>query len=97
MPRFLSLVNFTDQGIADVKHSIDRANAFRSSVESAGGTVESLFWAFGDNDGVVIFQAPDDITAASILLGVGHQGHVRTKTQRLFDEEEFAQVIAKMN
>ena len=96
MPRYLSLISFTDQGIRDVKDTIDRANRFRASVENAGGRVVGLYWAVGEVDGAVIFEAPDEATATTLLLVLGREGCVRTHTLRLYDAEEFRPILDKV-
>ncbi len=95
MPRYLSLISFTDKGIAAVKNSIQRATAFRAHVKESGGKVEALYWAIGESDGAVIFQAPDETTATALLLKLAEEGFVRTKTSRLFDETEFSSILER--
>lgn len=89
MCRYLSLINLTDQGIKDIGHSTDRASAFNEMVEAAGGKVVSVYWAVGEYDGAVIFEAPDEQTAASLLLKLGKEGNVRTHSLRIFEADEF--------
>tara|TARA_R110002167_G_scaffold246058_1_gene451697 strand:+ start:545 stop:835 length:291 start_codon:yes stop_codon:yes gene_type:complete len=95
MIRYLSLMNFTDQGIREVSDSVKRAEAFRQSVEAAGGKLVSQYWATGEADGCVVFEAPDEQTAASLLLSLAKKGNVRTRSMRLFDTQEFQQVLSK--
>lgn len=96
MTRYLSLLTFTDQGMAQVQHSPERAAAFRASVEGAGGKVIFQYWAIGEFDGCVVFEAPDAATAAAQLIALGKLGNVRTRTLQVFDEHEFSQVTAKV-
>ena len=93
MVRFLSLISFTDKGIGDVSKSLQRAADFRSAVESKGGKVLSQYWALGNVDGCVMFESPDDQTAAALLLKLGKEDNVRTSTMRVFDAEEFASIV----
>jgi uncharacterized protein with GYD domain len=95
MTRFLSLLTFTEQGIRDVKRSPQRAESFRQSVDAVGGKVLSQYWLVGEVDGCVVFEAPDDQAAASLLLSLGQQGNVRTRTFRVYDTKEFEKVLAK--
>jgi uncharacterized protein with GYD domain len=90
MPRYLSLIQFTEQGIKAIDKSTQRAERFRSAVSAAGGNVEAAYWALGEFDGAVVFQAPDEKTAARLLLELGQQGNVRTRTVQVFDAAEFA-------
>lgn len=93
MPSYLSLVNFTDEGVRDVKDSIQRASGFRSAVEGAGGTVKEVYWGIGEADGAVIFDAPSEETAMSLLLHLTRSGFVRTRTMRLFSADEFENIL----
>jgi uncharacterized protein with GYD domain len=96
MTRYLSLLNFTEQGLRNVQQSSERAIHFRKSVEAAGGKVVSQYWALGETDGCVIFEAPNEEMAAALLLTLGKLGNVRTRSLRIFDETEFARVTAKV-
>jgi uncharacterized protein with GYD domain len=93
MIRYLSLLNFTDQGIHQVGDTIKRADAFRQSVEAAGGKLVSQYWTTGDADGCVVFEAPDEQIGAALLLSLAKQGNVRTRTMRVFDTREFQGVL----
>ena len=93
MTRYLTLLNFTDQGIRDVNNSIKRAEAFRQRVETAGGKLVSQYWSTGDADGCVVFEAPDEQTGAALLLSLAQKGDVRTRTIRVFDTQEFQDVL----
>ncbi len=92
MPRYLSLINFTDAGIREIKNSVKRAKSFRLAVEKAGGKVIGMYWAVGEFDGAVIFEAPAEATATALLLKLGSAGFVRSRTLRVIDSEEFAKI-----
>ena len=96
MKRYLALINFTDQGLRDMKQSIQRANTFGQSVEAAGGKMLSLHWSVGEADGCVTFEVPDEQTGAALLLSLAQDGNVRTRTLTLFNTEEFQEVLAKL-
>jgi uncharacterized protein with GYD domain len=90
----MALINFTDEGIRNIRDSTHRAAQFRTLVERVGGSVHSLFWAVGEADGCVIFECPDEMTATAVLLSLGQQGHVRTRTLRVYDQKEFEQILS---
>ena len=96
MPTYISLVNWTDQGIRDLKESPARAEAAAQLAERLGGKMVELYWTVGPYDIVAIFEAPDDETATALQLTVGMRGSVRTTTLRAFDREEIERVIAKI-
>lgn len=95
MTRCLALLTFTEQGLHNVQQSAKRAAAFRESVEKSGGKVLAQYWALGEADGCIVFEAPDEDTAGSLLLALARAGNVRTRTLRVYDEQEFARMVAK--
>jgi uncharacterized protein with GYD domain len=50
MPTFVTLVNFTDQGIKNVKDSPDRLQAFRAAAEKLGVKVKDVWYTVGTYD-----------------------------------------------
>lgn len=95
MPIYISLVNWTDQGIRDFKDSVARASATGGLVESLGSKILQLYWTVGPYDLVAIFESPDDETSAAAGLAIGSRGSVRTTTMRAFNREEMERIIAK--
>jgi uncharacterized protein with GYD domain len=91
----VSLVNFTDQGIRNVKDSPQRARAFRDLCKQQGVEVRELLWTSGAYDMVVITEGPEDALTA-VLLSVAKLGNVRTQTLRGMDQEAFQRVLAKV-
>jgi uncharacterized protein with GYD domain len=96
MPRYVVLSSFTDKGIAGVKESPNRAEAFRATASRAGVKVESLYWTIGPYDVIATFSAPDETTAAAVILGLCKAGNVRTTMLRALDETEFKAVLGKV-
>lgn len=96
MATFISLVNFTQQGIRDFKDSPDRAAKFKSMAEKVGAKVKEVYWTIGPYDVVVVMEAPDDETAAAVMLGLGSLGNVRTQTMRAFNSSEMEEIISKI-
>lgn len=96
MPSFLSLVQWTDQGIRAVKESPQRIDDLKQAVQAAGGRVIFVYLTLGAYDLVTVVETPDDETAARLLLSVGSLGNVRTATMRAFTEEEFRRIVAAL-
>lgn len=95
MVRYLSMLTYTDQGIRNVARSAERAQTFCANVEAAGGRMVGQYWSLGEVDGCVIFEAPDDSIAAGLLLKLGKLGNVRTKSVRVFNEQEFSAIAVQ--
>jgi len=93
MPAYVSLINWTEQGVGNAKDTVNRAKAFREAAQAAGGRLIGIWWTLGEYDAVAISEAPDDETATRLLLATGMQGNVRTATMRAFSEEEMARII----
>ncbi|MCA1737242.1 MAG: GYD domain-containing protein [Actinobacteria bacterium] len=68
VPMFVTLANFTDQGIRSYQDSPKRAQAFQDLVESMGGKVHSVHWTLGQYDLVAIVEVPDTEMAAAIAV-----------------------------
>lgn len=95
MATFISLVNFTQQGIRDFKVSPARAAKFKSMAGKAGVTVKEIYWTMGAHDVVLILEAPDDEAATSTMLSLASLGNVRTQTLRAFNSSEMEEIISK--
>ena len=93
MPAYVTLFNFTEQGIRNVKESPGRAKAAAKALEGMGGRFIGIWWLLGQYDGVVIVEAPDDATVTRFLMATGMQGNIRTTTMRAYGEEEIASLI----
>lgn len=96
MATYISLLNFTDQGIRDVKDSPGRFEAFKAMAAELGITVKSVYWTVGQYDMVLTLEGPDTESAAAALMKTGSLGNVRSQTLRGFSEEEMRQIIGKM-
>ena len=96
METYIILGNYTQQGVSNIKESPARIEAARQAVAAAGGKFLSWHLTMGQYDFVVITEAPDAKTAASVLLAVGAQGASRTETLRALTEGEFKELVAAM-
>ena len=96
MPTYVSLVQFTDQGIRTAKDTTHRLADWAAKVESRGVSIKQMYWTLGQYDQVCIFEAADDETAASVLLAADMLGNVRTKTMRAFTASEMDKILARV-
>jgi len=95
MATFISLVNFTDQGIRGVKDSPKRAEAFKATAKKLGVTVKEVYWTVGRHDVVVVMEG-DDEAVTSTLLKIGSLGNVRSETLRAFSSAEMGRILANV-
>jgi uncharacterized protein with GYD domain len=96
MPRYVSLINFTDQGIRAVNQTVDRANAARELAERMGGSFVDIYWTIGPYDIVTISDFPDEEMATAFLLAISSQGNIRTTTLRAFTADEMTGIIGRL-
>lgn len=94
MATYITLYNFTDQGIRNIKETTKRANAFIELAKSKGVAVKDVFWTLGQYDMVAIFDAPDDTVVTTLGLTLGKLGNVRTQTLRAFSQTEMDKILA---
>lgn len=92
MATFISLLNFTDQGIRNVKDSPDRYEEFRKMAEEKGVRFTSVYWTVGHYDVVAILEGPEEAVTAA-LLKLGTLGNVRSETLRGYSAEEMKNLI----
>jgi uncharacterized protein with GYD domain len=97
MPTYVSLLNYTDQGIKGIKESPKRLDATKKTLQKLGGGVKAYYMTQGHCDGVLIFEVPNEEALTSFLLGTGAAGNVRTTTLRAFTEDEFRKHIAALS
>ena len=96
MPSYLSLINWTEQGAANVKDSPERLDAAKQAIEAAGGRMIFFYMTMGEYDIATLIEAPNDEAAASVLLALGARGSIRTKTMRAFTEDEFRSIVGNL-
>jgi uncharacterized protein with GYD domain len=95
MTTYVSLINWTEQGIKNFRDTTQRAADFTKLVESSGGSVRELVWTVGEYDMVCIAEFPDEETGVAALLQVGSAGNVRSTTMRAFSSEEMSGIIRR--
>jgi uncharacterized protein with GYD domain len=97
MAKYLIQGNYTAEGIKGVlkEGGSGRKEAVSAALKGLGGRIESMYYAFGDTDVYVIVEAPDNVTAAALAMGVAASGTVGVKTTVLLSIEEIDQATKK--
>jgi len=96
MPTYISLVQFTDKGIQAAKETTHRVADWAAKVQSMGVSIKQMYWTLGQYDQVCVFEAPDDETAATVLLAADLLGNIRTQTMRAFTTSEMEKILARV-
>ena len=97
MPKFLFEARYTADGAKGLEKEggTSRREAVKKHLQEVGGTLECMYFAFGDVDGYVIVDLPDQVSAAALALAVNKSGAISTKTVVLLTPEELDQASRK--
>ena len=90
MPKYLVQCNYVGEGIKGLlkEGGSSRRVATEKLINSVGGSLESMYYAFGETDLFVIADMPDKASMAATTLLVGSSGAVSVKTTVLMTPEE---------
>jgi uncharacterized protein with GYD domain len=97
MAKYVIFFTYTSEAWARMIQSPgDRTAAVRQLTDSVGGSVESVYWMFGAQDGLVVFDVPDSISAAALSVAVGSTGSFKSlETHELLSQEQLGQVLSR--
>jgi len=97
MPLYMYQASYTAKSMADqLKEPQDPVEVIRPALEELGATIVVAGFPFGEYDVVVVYEAPDDTTAASVAMAVAAAGEVRSgKTTRLLSGHEWLESLRK--
>jgi uncharacterized protein with GYD domain len=93
MNTYVVLLNLTEKGVATVTEGAERTAIVRKHLEGVGGRIKDFYLTMGSYDFVVIFEVPDDIEMAKLLLTIGRLGAARTTCMRAFGEKDYATIL----
>ena len=96
MATYVTLVNYTKQGVMNIKDSPARLDAAKEAFKAFGCEMKQFYLAMGRHDIVLISEAPNDEAVAKATLVVGSRGAVKTETFRVFNEDEYRNIIAEL-
>ena len=96
MPSYLALINWTDQGIKDVKDSPKRLDAAKEAIKAAGGRLIFFYLLMGQYDLATLIEFPNDEAMANFSLTTGMGGAIRTSTLKAFTEAEYRSLIEQI-
>lgn len=96
MATYISLIKYTENGMANIKESPARLDSAKKLFQSMGAELKQWFLVLGEYDAVVISEGPDDDTVAKLLLTIGALGNIKTVTFRAFTEAEYRKIIASL-
>jgi uncharacterized protein with GYD domain len=97
MPTYVVLVNWTEQGIKNVKETIERTDEGTELAKKHGIEFKHAYWTVGPYDMIAVFESPDDETLSAHLLEICSSGSVRTTTMRAYDRQEMSGILQRLH
>ena len=75
MPLYLTKFSYTPETWAKlIANPEDRRKAAQTYIESVGGKLHGFWYAFGTHDGYTLWEAPDNVSLAAVVLAIGSGG-----------------------
>ena len=95
MPLYLSKFSYTPETWARlISNPEDRRQAAQSYIESVGGKLHGFWYAFGAHDGYNLWEAPDNVSIASVVLAIASGGALSSwETTVLLTVEETLEAL----
>jgi uncharacterized protein with GYD domain len=93
VPTFITLANFTDQGIRNIREMPGRLAAFKSLASQLGVTVQSVYYTTGSHDVVLTLEGAE-MAVTSLLVKLGSLGNVRTETLSALSPDEMKAIVS---
>ena len=96
MATYIILINYTDQGIRNIKDSPKRLDAAKKMLKTMGGEIKDFYLTMGSYDLAIVAEAPSDDVIAKFSLASGSLGNIRTTTLKAFPETEYRKIIGAL-
>jgi len=97
MALYMYQASYTAKSMAaQLEEPQDPVEAIRPTLEELGAKMLVAGFPFGEYDVLVVYEAPDDMTAASVAMAVAAAGEVKSgKTTRLLSGQEWLESLRK--
>lgn len=95
MPKYLAKATYSTDGLKGLinEGGSSRRDAITAAISSVGGTVESLYFAFGEDDLYVIFDVPERSGAIALGLNIAAAGAIGWSTTALLTPQEIDDAV----
>lgn len=97
MPLYLTRFSYTpDTWARLIQSPEDRREPVRQYIETVGGKLHGFWYAFGDQDGYTLWEAPDNVSMAATAIAIGAGGALSSiETTVLLTVEETLSALQK--
>jgi len=96
MATYVTLYNFTEKGVREIKETLKRVEANKNVAKQFGATIKEVLWLQGQYDVLVITEGADEIAMNALGLNVLKAGNVHGQTMRAFTAAEMAKILEKV-
>jgi uncharacterized protein with GYD domain len=96
MSTYVMLINYTEQGIRNIKSSPKRAEAARFLAKSCGAELKDLYLTMGQYDLIATVESENDDAVAKFALSLAAIGNVRSTTLKAFPEKEYRRIVESL-
>jgi uncharacterized protein with GYD domain len=96
MSAYISLLNWTDQGIRNVRDTVQRYERSQQLQDKHGVRLQQIYWTVGPHDLVAIAEAPDEESITAFFLELASAGNLRTTTLRAYDRGEMSEILERL-
>jgi uncharacterized protein with GYD domain len=93
MPKYLIRGSYTGEGLKGLleEGGSKRREASEQAIKGVGGRLEAFYYAFGDDDFVIIADLPNHVEASALSLTANASGGVKSRITVLIAPEEVDQ------
>lgn len=97
MAKYLIRGNYVGDGVKGLltEGGSKRREAATAAIESVGGSLDCMYYAFGDTDVFAICDFPDDPSAAAVSLMITSSGRTTISVTPLMTPEDLDAAAAK--
>jgi len=92
---FIMSLNFTEQGIREIKNDLKRAHAAQELAKKCGCEIKQIYLTSGEYDLLQIIEAANGDNIAKYALANGSLGFVRSRTALAWPLEEATKIISE--
>jgi uncharacterized protein with GYD domain len=97
MAKYMIEASYTVDGVKGLfkEGGTGRRTAVETAAKALGGSVESFYYVFGEDDVIAILDMPDNVSIAAFSLAVSASGGVAATVRVLLTPEEIDAAVKK--
>ena len=96
MTTYVTLLNFTEQGLKTIKDTVKRSEVVKKAAAANGIKVKEILWLQGQYDAVIVSESDDDTKRMAFLLNTLKMGNVRGQTLRAYTTSEMEKILEQV-